>query len=141
MGALIQGVGGLFQGLTNATAYQAEARQLKEEEATARAAAVQAEAQQRRQLLATIASQDALRAARGGSMTSGTALSIYGDTVSEANKDIATTRLNYLTKADRYRMSASLRRGAATASTVGGYLSLGAGAAGTATDAYSLKLI
>ena len=84
-----------------------------------------------------IASQDALRAARGSSLTSGTALSIYDDTIAQAEQDIRTSKLNILSQADQYRMTARARRTAATDSVVGGFLSVGGTLARGGAQAYS----
>lgn len=106
------------------------------QEDAARAAAAQDEEQRRRQLMQVIASQDALRAARGSSLTSGTALSIYDDTVDQSEQDIRTSRLNILSQADQYRMTAQARRAAATDAQVGGGLSVAGQLAGGGAKAY-----
>lgn len=69
------------------------------------AAAIQEEAINRRKLLSVVAEQDAIRAGRGLSMTSGTALSIFNDTTKQGEADIQQSRLNTLLRADRYRMA------------------------------------
>lgn len=115
--------GAIYGGYAKSAEYKGEANAAEAQADTAQAAAAQDEAQRRRQLTQVIASQDALRAARGSSLTSGTALSIYGDTVGQAEQDIRTSRLNYLSQADQYRMTARARRAAATDAVVGGYLS------------------
>lgn len=116
---------------------EAAASAAKAQADTDQAAAAQDEAQRRRQLMQVIASQDALRAARGSSLTSGTALSIYDDTVSQAEQDIQTSRLNYLSQADQYRMTAQARRAAATDSLVGGGLSVAGQLAAGGVRTYS----
>lgn len=126
-----------YSAYSSAEQSKAQANIADQQEDTARAAAAQAEVQQRRQLMQVIASQDALRAARGSSLTSGTALSIYGDTTEQGEEDIRTTRLNYLSQADQYSMTAAARRSAATDSNVGGYLSIGGTLAGGGARAYS----
>lgn len=134
--AAVAAAGSGYAAYSQSAAAESQAQQMKAEEDTSRAAAAQEEAKQRRHLMQVIASQDALRAARGGSMTSGTALSIYDDTVSEAEKDINATRLNTLSRADRYRLGAYARRSEATDARVGGYLSIGSTAISGASNAY-----
>lgn len=135
--AAVSAAGAGYAAHSQAEQNKAAANAAEVQEDTARAAAAQDEAQRRRQLMQVIASQDALRAARGSSLTSGTALSIYDDTIAQAEKDIRTSRLNILSQADQYRMTAQARRAAATDSLVGGYLSVGGGVARGGAQAYS----
>lgn len=128
--------GSIFGGYSQSRQYEAEANAAEAQEDTARAAAAQDEAQRRRQMMQTIASQDALRAARGSSLTSGTALSIYDDTVSQSEQDIRTSKLNLLSQADQYRMTARARRASAQDAVIGGYLSAAGSAASLGVRAY-----
>lgn len=116
-----------------ASQQQAEAQndQYKSEANAAAAAADQEEAIKRRQLLSIISQQDAIRAGRGLSMTSGTALSIYNDTIQQGEQDISTGRLNALTKADRYRSAGQI----ALMSARDNQVSTGIGALGTTARA------
>jgi hypothetical protein len=103
-------------------AAQAQAAQQKDQALSERAAAAQQEAAQRRKLQQVIASQDALRAGRGVSLTSGTALSIYDDTLDQGKKDIAAARLNNLSQVQRYRYAANQSQQEGRDALIGGSL-------------------
>ena len=134
------GLAGTIFGIVSANDQAAAQKaQFKDAAATERAAGAQAELQQRRQLQRVVAAQDALRAGRGVSLTSGTALSLYEDTLKIGGEDIAAARLNTMGQLQRYRYASSQASQRASDATVGGALTgvgqLGSGVSST-YDAY-----
>ena len=119
-------------------AADAQKAQLKDASLTERAAGAQAEAEQRRQLQRVLASQDALRASRGASLTSGTALSIYDDTIETGKRDIAAAKLNNLNRIQQYRYASAAESQRAKDATIGGAISGVGQVAGGASNTYSI---
>jgi hypothetical protein len=129
--------GAAYSAVSANDAAQAQAAQQKDQALSERAAAAQQEAAQRRKLQQVIASQDALRAGRGVSLTSGTALSIYDDTLDQGKKDIAAARLNNLSQVERYRYAANQSQQQGRDAQIGGGLKATSSAAGGAYSAYN----
>lgn len=73
---------------------QAQAAQYAEEQRAARLAAEQEQAAKRRELAAALSAQDALRAARGLDLGSGTGEAIRRDSIEQAENDITTIQAN-----------------------------------------------
>lgn len=100
-------------GKTEARQYEAEAR-------FAATAANQEEAERRRQLGATLATQDAIRAGRGVDLFSPTGAIIRSETVAAGERDISNIRLNALRTGDRYRIGAANAEARGTQAFYGG---------------------
>ena len=99
-----------------------EAAQFREEQANARAAAAQDEAQRRRQLSRTLSSITALRAGRGVEMFGGgTGDAIRRQVTTEAEEDISTSRLNFLNRSRRFGLSAEQAELRGTGELLGGF--------------------
>lgn len=101
----------------------AQASAAKEQAKTENANAAIEAANRRKELQRALAAQDALRAARGTSLTSGTALSIYSDTVKQGENDVSLGRLNSGLQAWRYRAAADQARQQGTDAAVSAGLS------------------
>ena len=118
VGAL-SAVGGGVQGQASA---EFEAAQFKEEQANARAAAAQDEAQRRRHLARTLSSITALRAGRGVELFGGgTGEAIRKQVTTEAEEDISTSRLNFLNRSRRFGLSADQAEARGTGELLGGF--------------------
>lgn len=103
LGAVSSLAGGI-QGQQSAEFLQA---QYAEEEANAKAAAAQDELQRRRQLGAVLSTQRAIFAGRGTELFGATQQKIQERTKIEAEEDIQTSTLNYLSRARRYNLAGS----------------------------------
>ena len=112
-------------------AAEIEAQQYREEAENARVAAEQEEAQRRKELVRTLAAQEAIRAGRGVELFSGTGLAIRDSTIHEAETDINTARLNALNRIRRFNLGASVSEAKGQSALLGG---IGA-AAGTLSRA------
>lgn len=99
-GAGLSAYGQMQQGRYASQAAMFEQQQLQTQARMYRTAADQAEARRREELTSNIETIGALRAGRGVGATSPTAMAIFNKTISDAEEDIATERVNYLTRAD-----------------------------------------
>lgn len=125
-----------YTAVTTAENNDALEAQYKQEAKTQQAAEAQEEAIQRRNLQRTIAAQDALRAGRGTSLTSGTALSIYDDTLNQGAKDIAAAKFVNANQVQRYRYAAAGASQASQNAAIGGGLAAAGQAAGGTYSIY-----
>lgn len=98
----VSSLAGGIQGQQSAEFLQA---QYAEEEANAKAAAAQDELQRRRQLNSVLATQRAIFAGRGTELFGGSQMKIQERTKIEAEEDIETSTLNYLSRARRYNLA------------------------------------
>ena len=99
-----------------------EAMQFREEQENARVAAIQDEAQRRRQLLRTLSSINALRAGRGVEMfEGGTGEAIRKQVVLETEEDITTSKLNAMNRSRRFGLAAGQAEARGTAELLGGF--------------------
>jgi hypothetical protein len=86
---------------------------------------MQDEAARREELVANMNTMDAIRAGRGNSLTSPTALTIRQDLVDTASDDMRVSRLNILNGAESARQQAEQYGSAASTALTTGYLSAG----------------
>ena len=99
-----------------------EAMQFREEQENARVAAIQDEAQRRRQLSRTLSSINALRAGRGVEMfEGGTGEAIRKQVVLETEEDITTSKLNAMNRSRRFGLAAGQAEARGTAELLGGF--------------------
>ncbi len=116
----------LAQGYTSYRAAQAERAQYEEERKTAELAGQQEEVVRRQRLAKALATQNALRAARGLSLTSPQADVIRRTTVREAEHDISAIRLDSRRRQRRFGLGAEQ----AGINAIGGLVGGVGGAAG-----------
>lgn len=124
----------IMQGQAASRAANLQAQQYQEEADIARAAAVQDEANRRRALAATLATQEAIRAGRGVELYGGTGDAIRDTTTADFEADILTSRANILRKGSRYDLAASEANLYGSSARTASYFKAGAGllsAAGT----------
>lgn len=124
IGNVLSGVGALSAlagGMQSSAGYDLLSAQYEEEAANARTAAAQDELQRRRQLKATLSAQTAIRAGRGVELFGGgTGEAIRDRTIAEAEEDIQTSKLNYLSRARRFDLAADKASNDSTAALLGG---------------------
>ncbi|MCW2244752.1 multidrug resistance efflux pump [Azospirillum fermentarium] len=113
------------QGQAQSAALKAQAEAQRRQEEAQRTAALQREAQRREELLSQQSTVDALRAGRGLSGDSPTALRIRQDVTGDAMDAMRVERLNILNGADSSRMSAEQSDAAASTALTTGYLRAG----------------
>lgn len=106
-------------GVMESKAAKAEAAQHDEERRTAQVAAQEEEVQRRRMLEEALGNQNALRAARGQDMLSGTGAMLRSRELGDANADLRTIRINSGTQDRRLSLAASAARTRGTAAIVG----------------------
>lgn len=123
-----------------ADAAAAERAQFEAQQKQAEIAALQDEAQRRQELTRVLASQDAIRAGRGLDLYSPTGLAIRTDTINQAETDIATSRLNYLTKARYYGLGAEAASTREDNALIGGFSSAAGGVLSAAKDPAIAKM-
>ena len=92
---------GIVQGVQSSQAAKLEVQQYEEEQRIAHLAADQEELARRRKLEGILATDEALRGARGLSFESGSARALREANISEAESDIGTARLNRIGQASR----------------------------------------
>jgi hypothetical protein len=100
---------------------KAQAAQYEEERENARVAALQDEAQRRRELKTVLAQQQALRAGSGLTLFSGSQRNLERVTTEAAERDIRTSQVNYLNRQSRFGMAAGAARSRGTYGLVGGF--------------------
>jgi len=110
----------LAQGFTSFRAAQAERAQYEEERKAAELAGQQEEVLRRQRLAKALATQNALRAARGLSLTSPQADVIRRATVREAESDIAAIRLDSRRRQRRFGLAAEQAGLDAAGALIGG---------------------
>lgn len=121
---------------------QAQAAQYAEEQRAARLAAEQEQAAKRRELASALSAQDALRAARGLDLGSGTGDAIRRDSIEQAENDITTIQANANSRTRRLGLasdSALIRgRNEARTAVVSSYGSAVGSLAGGVSGAYNI---
>src|SRR3990167_10587573 len=124
-GDVLSGIGALSSvagGRQGQVGADFEAMQFREEQENARVAAIQDEAQRRRQLMRTLSSINALRAGRGVEMfEGGTGDAIRKQVVLETEEDIATSKLNAMNRSRRFGLAAGQAEARGTAELLGGF--------------------
>lgn len=131
-GSAMQAGSQIMAGRETARAAAYEQQQLKAQEETYRIAAAQDETQRRDELNSSLETIQAIRAGRGVGAGSPTENAILTSATDDAESDILTSRLNYLTKADSSRTSAEMAGKKAKTSLLAGYLNAGSTLANTA---------
>lgn len=117
--------GSIQQGQAQSAALKAQQEQQKQHEDHLRTRAVQDEAARREELVANMNTMDAIRAGRGLSGTSPTALVIKGDVTSDAMDDMRVSRLNILNGAESARQQAEQYGSAASTALTTGWIGAG----------------
>lgn len=138
VGSAASAYSSVMQGKAQSEAALFEQQQLRVQEQQTRTAADQAEARRREELTQNIESIQAIRAGRGVGSNSPTAMAIFDDVYSDAERDITTERSNYLTKADLSSRAATMAGRKAKTSLLAGYLGGVSALAQGATNAYSI---
>lgn len=111
------------QGEAQSAAFKAQQQQQQQHEQQLRTRALQDEAARREELTAQLSTIDAIRAGRGLSLDSPTALTIRNDTTDSAMDNMRVSRLNILNGAESARQSAEQSGAAASTALTSGYLS------------------
>ncbi|WP_434617434.1 hypothetical protein [Azospirillum sp. B2RO_4] len=117
--------GSIQQGQAQSAALKAQQEQQRQHEEQLRTRAVQDEAARREELVANMSTMDAIRAGRGLSGTSPTALVIRNDATDTAMDDMRVSRLNILNGADSARQQGEQYGSAASTALTTGYLGAG----------------
>lgn len=110
------------QGQAQSAALKAQQQQQQQREQQLRTQALQDEAARREELTSQMSTIDAIRAGRGLSGTSPTALVIKDDVTSDAMDNMRVSRLNILNGAESSRQSAAQSGSAASTALTTGYL-------------------
>jgi hypothetical protein len=121
-GTGISAIGAIGQGGARSDAYAAEAENLRIQQQQAATAAAQSEAARRRQLTANLSTAEAYMAGRGVALGSGTPMAILTNAEGLGEQDIATDRLNWLTRADTFARQAGQADIASSEALTAGYL-------------------
>lgn len=117
--------GSIKQGEAQSAAMKAQQQQQQQHEQQLQTRAMQDEAARREELVANMNTMDAIRAGRGLSGTSPTALVIRNDATNTAMDDMRVSRLNILNGAESARQQAEQYGSAASTALTTGYLSAG----------------
>lgn len=131
--------GSIQQGQAQSAALKSQQQQQQQKEQQLRTAAMQEETARREELVANMNTMDAIRAGRGLSGTSPTALVIKDDVTSDAMDGMRVSRLNILNGADSARQQAEQAGSAASTALTTGYLNAGKSLLDFGTDYYKLK--
>ncbi|MFC5355655.1 hypothetical protein [Azospirillum himalayense] len=113
------------QGQAQSAALKAQQQQQRQREEQLRTRAMQDEAARREELASNLSTIEAIRAGRGLSQTSPTALVIRDDLTDNAMDDMRVSRLNILNGAESARQSAEQAGNAASNALTAGYLGAG----------------
>lgn len=127
------------QGQAQSAALKAQQQQQQQKEQQLRTAAMQDEAARREELVANMNTLDAIRAGRGLSGTSPTALVIKDDATDTASDNMRVSRLNILNGADSARQQAEQAGSAASTALTTGYLNAGTSLLDFGAKAYGLS--
>lgn len=126
------------QGQAQSAAFKAQQQQQQQREEQLRTAAMQDEAARREELVSQLSTADAIRAGRGMSLTSPTALAIRDDATDTAMDDMRNSRLNILNGAESARQQGEQAGSAASSALTSGYLGAGKSLLDFGTKAYNL---
>ncbi len=110
------------QGEAQSAALKAQQQQQQQREQQLRTQALQDEAARREELTSQLSTIDAIRAGRGNSLTSPTALTIRDDVTNDAMDNMRVSRLNILNGAESARQSAEQSGAAASTALTSGYM-------------------
>ncbi|MBK3775927.1 hypothetical protein GAY31_17470 [Azospirillum brasilense] len=113
------------QGQAHSAALKAQQQQQQQREEQLRTRAMQDEAARREELASNLSTIEAIRAGRGLSQSSPTALVIRDDLTDTAMDDMRVSRLNILNGAESARQSAQQAGNAASNALTAGYLGAG----------------
>jgi hypothetical protein len=126
----------LMGGIQGRAAAAVERRQVEEQARLGALQAKQAEDERRKDLTRTLATQDAIRGARGVDLFSPTGTTIRDQTLADAEADIENIRLNQGSAAARYQLAGQAASMRGTAALVGG---IGGAAGGLLSGARALS--
>jgi len=104
--AVASAISSIAGGIQAKRAADTEAAQYREEADNARTAAIQDETQRRKQLQRTLATQQAIRAGSGFELFSPTFSNIQAQTTKDAESDIETAQINFMSKQGRFLLGA-----------------------------------
>lgn len=107
-------------GISQSKAHKATAAQYEEDRENARVAGLQDEVQKREQLKRVLGLQQAIRAGRGLDLYSGSAKALTKETTRQAERDILTAQVNYLSQQRKFGLGAAGERSAATGALIRG---------------------
>lgn len=116
---------GVKQGEAQSAAQKYQQQQQQQREEQLRTRAMQDEAARREELASNLSTIEAIRAGRGLSQSSPTALVIRDDLTNDAMDDMRVSRLNILNGAESARQSAEQAGNAASNALTAGYLGAG----------------
>lgn len=116
--AVMSIAGGIQQSAAEKRNAQFEAQQFETQQANARVAGMQDEVQRRQELQRVLATQQALRTGSGNVLMSGSARRLTGLTTENAERDIQTSRLNFLQQESQFGLAASEARGRNTSGAI-----------------------
>ncbi|MGY0790096.1 hypothetical protein ACW7BJ_12025 [Azospirillum argentinense] len=123
--AAVSAYSSIRQGQAESAALKAQQQQQRQREEQLRTRALQDEAARREELASTLSTIEAIRAGRGLSQGSPTALVIRDDLTNDAMDDMRVSRLNILNGAESARQSAEQSGKAASNALTTGYLGAG----------------
>lgn len=121
-GTALSATSQVMGGYEKAAAAEFEADQYRTQAQQARTAAAQDEAAKRRDLTSNLEAVQAIRAGRGVGSASPTGMAIFDNAVNLSEDDIATSRANYLSKADLSNRASILSSRKASGSILAGYI-------------------
>jgi|GEM_PF-3386860 len=111
----------IYGGVQANKAAKLEAAQYEDARETARVAALQDEVQKREQLQRVLGTRQAIRAGRGLDLYSGSAKAGTKEVIRQAERDILTAQVNYLSQQRKFGLGASGARAAGTGALVSGF--------------------
>lgn len=109
------------KGIQAKKAADLEAQQFEEEAENARVAGVQDETQRRRELQRVLGTQQAIRAGRGLDLFSGSSKALRKDTIDNAERDIRTSQINYLSQQRKFGLGAAQSRANGRGALISGF--------------------
>ena len=128
-GTALQATSQYMAGREQARAAAHEEQQLRAAETNTRIAAAQDEAQRRSRLTDSLETIAVIRGGRGVGEGSPTGDAIYSSVIEDQERDISTSRYNFLSKADTFRLTADMAKRKAQHSMLAGILGAGASVA------------
>jgi hypothetical protein len=125
VGTLMSAAGAISQGNAQKSAMNAQAAEMERQRQAEQTRSIQEEAARREDLASQLSTISAVRAGRGLSQTSPTALVIDEAVTEDSMSDMLTGRTNSLLRQDSLRMSAQSARTQGSLAQTAGYLSAG----------------
>jgi hypothetical protein len=106
--AAVSAVASMQQADAQQEAADLEKQQYEDEKENARVAALQEEAERRKDLADVLSTQDAIRAGRGTELYSPTSMNLRSEAKLEAERDVDMIKLNSLNRQRRFGLGASI---------------------------------